>query len=74
MNYYPRTQEEQEQLKRGIEELDRKMQAEEDAYWKRIKSKYVLSLVFSGISIAISLALIYVSYYNCRNRYEQADD
>lgn len=58
MNYYPRTQEEQEQLKRGIEELDRKMQAEEDAYWKRIKSKYVLSLVFSGIAIAISLALI----------------
>lgn len=48
MNYYPRTQ----------EELDRKMQAEEDAYWKRIKSKYVLSLVFSGIAIAISLALI----------------
>lgn len=58
MNYYPRTQEEQEQLKCGIEKLDRKMQAEEDAYWKRIKSKYVLSLVFSGIAIAISLALI----------------
>lgn len=37
MNHYPRTPEEQEQLDKKMQELDQKMKAEEEAYWKRIR-------------------------------------
>ena len=37
MDHYPRTPEEQEQLDRAVEELDRKMKDEEKAYRERIR-------------------------------------
>ena len=37
MNHYPRTPEEQEQLDKKMQELDQKMKAEEEAYWKRVR-------------------------------------
>lgn len=39
MDHSPRTPEEQEQLRHEVEELDRKMEAEEKAYWERIRQR-----------------------------------
>ena len=37
MDHYPRTPEEQEQFDKKMLELDQKMEAEEEAYWERIR-------------------------------------
>jgi hypothetical protein len=66
MNHYPRTPEEQEQLDKKMQELDQKMKAEEEAYWKRIRqsekrtdSRLRQSMAFSFASLlAVILAML----------------
>lgn len=66
MDHSPRTPEEQEQLRHEVEELDRKMKAEEEAYWKRIRqsekrtdSRLRQSMAFSIASLlAVTLATL----------------
>lgn len=66
MDRSPRTPEEQEQLRHEVEELDRKMKAEEEAYWKRIRqsekrtdSRLRQSMAFSIASLlAVILAML----------------
>ena len=64
MNHSPRTPEEREQLRRGVEKLDRKMEAEEKAYWERIRqsekrtdSRLRQSMAFSIASLQNYVAL-----------------
>jgi hypothetical protein len=56
MNHYPRTPEEQEQLRRGVEKLDRKMEAEEEAYWERIRQSEKRTDSLLRQSMAFSIA------------------
>lgn len=66
MNHYPRTPEEQEQLDKKMLELDQKMEAEEEAYWERIRqiekrtdSRLRQSMAFSIASLlAVILAML----------------
>lgn len=66
MDRSPRTPEEQEQLRHEVEKLDRKMKAEEEAYWKRIRqsekrtdSRLRQSMAFSIASLlAVILAML----------------
>ena len=66
MNHYSRTPEEQEQLDKKMQELDQKMKAEEEAYWKRIRqsekrtdSQLRQSIAFSIASLlAVILAML----------------
>lgn len=66
MNHSPHTPEEREQLRRGVEKLDRKMEAEEKAYWERIRqsekrtdSRLRQSMAFSIASLlAVILAML----------------
>ena len=66
MNHSPRTPAEREQLRRGVEKLDRKMEAEEKAYWERIRqsekrtdSRLRQSMAFSIASLlAVILAML----------------
>jgi hypothetical protein len=56
MNRYPRTPEEREQLRRGVEKLDRKMEAEEEAYWERIRQSEKRTDSLLRQSMAFSIA------------------
>lgn len=56
MNHYPRTPEEQEQLRRGVEKLDRKMEAGEEAYWERIRQSEKRTDSLLRQSMAFSIA------------------
>jgi hypothetical protein len=56
MNHYPRTPEEQEQLRRGVKKLDRKMEAEEEAYWERIRQSEKRTDSLLRQSMAFSIA------------------
>lgn len=66
MDHFPRTPEEREQLRRGVEKLDQKMKAEEEAYWERIRqsekrtdSRLRQSMAFSIASLlAVILAML----------------
>ena len=66
MNHYPRTPEEQEQFDKKMLELDQKMEAEEEAYWERIRqiekrtdSRLRQSMAFSIASLlAVILAML----------------
>lgn len=66
MNHYPRTPEEWEQLDKKMLELDQKMEAEEEAYWERIRqiekrtdSRLRQSMAFSIASLlAVILAML----------------
>ena len=56
MNHSPRTPEEREQLRRGVEKLDRKMEAEEKAYWERIRQSEKRTDSRLRQSMAVSIA------------------
>ena len=66
MDHYPRTPEEQEQFDKKMLELDQKMEAEEEAYWERIRqiekrtdSRLQQSMAFSIASLlAVILAML----------------
>ena len=66
MDHYPRTPEEQEQFDKKMLELDQKMEAEEEAYWERIRqiekrtdSRLRQSMAFSIASLlAVILATL----------------
>lgn len=66
MDHYPRTPEEQEQFDKKMLELDQKMEAEEEAYWERIRqiekrtdSRLRQSMAFSIASLlAVILAML----------------
>ena len=66
MDHYPRTPEEQEQFDKKRLERDQKMEAEEEAYWERIRqiekrtdSRLRQSMAFSIASLlAVILAML----------------
>ena len=66
MDHSPRTPEEQEQFDKKMLELDQKMEAEEEAYWERIRqiekrtdSRLRQSMAFSIASLlAVILAML----------------